>query len=69
MNLYVVRLVNGNIGIVAAKDLASAWKDAQWSTGADNVADVRAATQDDVDWVRSMGGRVPKGRIMKGGEE
>ena len=31
--------------------------------GTSNVKHIRNATQEDIDWVRCMGGRVPEGRI------
>jgi len=33
--------------------------------GESNVLDVRPATQQEVDWVRAMGGRVPEGKVRR----
>lgn len=61
--LYYVSLYNGHCGIIGAVNLESARQEARWSSGSDNVRSVRPATQGDIDWVKAMGGRVPKGRV------
>lgn len=38
------------------------------SIGRENVHSVRNATDEDVAWVRCMGGKIPDGRIAKQGE-
>jgi hypothetical protein len=57
--LYVIELHNGLIGLAAARNLQSARKTALTENGSNNFKSVRKATDQDVSWVRTMGGRVP----------
>lgn len=61
--LYVVE-VGGLTGLIAAPSLYVARKEMRCEFG-QQVTKIRAAKQYDVDWVRIMGGRVPKGRVAR----
>lgn len=63
--LYVVELHNDTMGLVAARSLASARKEATQEQGSRNVKTVRHATAEDVQWVRNMGGKVPFDRYAR----
>lgn len=58
--IYKVNLYGGYIGLIAAIDLDSARKKAMSEQGSANVTNVSLATPEDIDWVKAMGGLVPK---------
>jgi hypothetical protein len=63
MKLYVVSAY-GRIGLRAASTLNAARKSAIADVGLDNFESIRPATEEDVAWVRGMGGHVPKGSTV-----
>lgn len=64
MNLYYVELEWG-CGLRAAANQAKAKRDALEEEGSRNFKSIRLATQEDVAWIKGMGGIVPEGRVVK----
>lgn len=62
MELYTVKLDNGNIGIIKAKDIDDAESKAEIKARRNEceVISVKLSTEDDIDWVEGMGGYIPK---------
>ena len=60
MKVYTVELWGGHIGLVTAETLKKAKCEAIDEEGKNNVSDVRLATEEEIEWVRAMGGYVPK---------
>lgn len=60
MNIYKVNLYGGYIGLLAAASLEEARKKAMSEQGSANVTNVSLASENDIEWVRGMGGRVPE---------
>ena len=63
--LFLVELEDGLIGIEAYHNINLA-KKAEREEHGNKLRLVRHATQQDVDWVRLMGGRIPEGVIRRG---
>lgn len=63
--LFQVELHNGQVGLVAARNINAARAQALREEGSSNVKHVRLATQAEVDWIQGMGGRIPAGRVAK----
>jgi len=61
MRLYYVTISGGLCGLVSAKSVTQARAQALREHGYSNVYDVRRATEGDVNWIATMGGRVPDG--------
>ncbi len=59
MNLYMINLHDGFVGLMAAKSIAQARAWALTEHGTRNLASVAKATKEDADWIKSMGGAVP----------
>lgn len=59
MTIYKVELYGGYIGLIEASSLDQANKIARGDQGAANVQRVVAATEEDLNWIRAMGGRIP----------
>lgn len=59
MPIYKVNLFGGYLGLIAAKDLADARRKALSDQGSANVQNVSLALEEDIEWVRMMGGVVP----------
>ena len=57
MPYYVVELNNYNMGIIEASSLQSARVRAIRSEGINNISSVREATNEDISYFESMGGR------------
>jgi hypothetical protein len=55
-----ITLSGGRCGLSTATD-----KDILASEGRANVASIRPATREDVDWVRAIGGHIPEGIVRK----
>lgn len=55
-----ITLSGGRCGLSTATN-----KDILASEGRANVASIRPATREDVEWVRAMGGHVPEGIVRK----
>ena len=62
MPLYYIELVGGNCGIREAKSKTQAWVNLCREEGTNNAQGVRLATKDDIEWIRGMGGYIPKRR-------
>jgi hypothetical protein len=58
--LYKVTLFGGYCGLIAASSLAEAKKVAMSEQGSSNVQYVAPATREDLEWVKGMGGHIPK---------
>lgn len=65
--LYCARTTNG-VGIRAATSEASAYREVCREVGEYNVTSVTEATEQEIDYVRSMGGYVPRLLDEKGKE-
>lgn len=59
MKMFYIELYSGHCALLKAKDLNEARHVAEHYNGKENIKDVRKATQDDIDWIRAMGGWVP----------
>ena len=59
MKTYFIELYNGHCTLLKAKDLDEATNVCWHYNGKSNTKLVRPATQDDIDWIRAMGGWVP----------
>ncbi len=59
MKLYTVTLIGERVGLVAADTLREAKQEAAEANGRNNILSVTLATEEEIEWVRSMGGFVP----------
>lgn len=57
--LYIIDRADGRVGLTTESDEDAIYR----RLGTDNVRGFRPATEDEVGWIRAMGGHVPKGRI------
>lgn len=58
--IYAVTLYGGYVSLVKAFSLEAAHSIACLDDGRSNVQGVRLATKEDIEWVRAIGGAVPK---------
>ncbi|KKK67563.1 hypothetical protein LCGC14_2952810 [marine sediment metagenome] len=63
--LYVVVLQGGMVGLSAAPNIRVARQEFLLEQGTEGYADVYQASQEQIAWIRSMGGAVPPGRIAR----
>lgn len=63
MSIYKVTLYGGYVGLIEAASQEEADKTARCDQGRANVERVTLATEDDIAWVKAMGGPVPKARL------
>lgn len=57
--LYKVTLFGGYVGLIAAESIEAAKKQAMSEQGSANVQNVSRASEEDISWVKGMGGPVP----------
>jgi hypothetical protein len=62
MKMYKASLHNGTVGLYWAANHGNAVKQALEDEGRSNVRSVEDATDEDIAWVRAMGGYVPRVR-------
>lgn len=58
--IFYIGLNGGGCGLTT-----DGYRDVLRRIGSDRLREFRPATQQEVDWVRSMGGAVPAGRVRK----
>lgn len=59
-NVYKVVLHGGFVGLIGADSLEQARRTANLEQGLTNVSSVSMATEQDIEWVMALGGKVPK---------
>ena len=60
MKIYKAVLYGGYVGLLMANSLEEARKSALSEQGSSNVQSVSLASEDDINWVKTMGGFVPE---------
>jgi len=59
MKIYYVELYGGRCGLRVAASLGQATREALKTEGSNNVSGVSLATDEEISWVKAMGGYVP----------